>query len=115
VWLVGFEAAWLITLVALGRQGRLIEHPLLIGLLVVGSLAVWYARRRGLSVNLPLAAAASVVWLVWLGTGFHFNEHTTVGLNVTDEVLNETAKTLWALAYFVPLLRKPRWLRTAPA
>jgi len=32
------------------------------------------------------------------------NEHGLVGLDPTAEALNELAKTLWALAYLVPLL-----------
>lgn len=51
---------------------------------------------------------SSLVWAVWIATGFHVNGHTMTGLDPSAEALNEGAKTLWALAYLVPLMRSSR-------
>lgn len=118
VWLAGFEAAWQATVYLTYRYAG----PSWAGIprsavtLLVGVAAVYIARRRGLKPNAMLMLAVAVVWLVWLATGFHSNNHTLVRLNVTGEALNEAAKTLWALAYFVPLLHRPRrMIRSWPA
>jgi hypothetical protein len=36
------------------------------------------------------------------------NFHTGTNFDATAEALNEVSKTLWALAYFLPLLRSAR-------
>jgi hypothetical protein len=53
----------------------------------------------------PLLLAAVAVFLVWCATGFHVNAHAKVGFDPSAEALNEAAKTLWALAYLLPLWR----------
>lgn len=112
VWLAGFEAAWQTTVyLTHGYAGPSWGFaPRSAVILAVGALAIYVAARRGVKTNPILMAAAAAVWIVWLATGFHSNNHTLVRIDVTSEVLNEAAKTLWALAYFVPLLKRPRKL-----
>ena len=60
-------------------------------------------------------AFALVVLVVWMAMGLHLNGHqhglfslhTRIPhLDVVAEILNVTAKTLWGLGYFLPLLRQ---------
>ncbi len=62
-------------------------------------------------------AASAVVLAIWMATGFHLNGHQhglfslhprVSDFDPTAEVLNESAKTLWALGYFLPLLRRKK-------
>src|SRR5262249_25874916 len=59
--------------------------------------------------------ASGVVLVIWMALGLHLNGHqhglfslhTRISdFDVTAEILNEAAKTLWALGYFLPLLRR---------
>jgi hypothetical protein len=102
VWLLGFEAAFDISRFAVGKAGPFATWalPLIVGLFTLG----WATWHRMLP-SLPCALATAAVWLVWLAVGFPANQHTTVNFNWTAEVLNVSAKTLWALAYLLPLLR----------
>jgi|SRR5579862_533699 len=61
----------------------------------------------GIRPSWPLMLASGVCWAIWLATGFHINGHTMVDFSPTAEALNEAAKTLWAFAYLVPLIRMP--------
>lgn len=101
-WLFGFEAAFQATALTLG-------HPLPVGLdgpiffVVVGSGVVIWLSRRGVRPSAPIMALVVFVWVAWLAAGFPVNGHTTVGLNVPAEILNEAAKSLCALAYLWPV------------
>jgi hypothetical protein len=105
-WLLGFEAAFQATALVVG-------HPFPLGrsesvfFLVLGTIVVVWTRRRGTRVYWPPLVAAGVLWVIWVATGFHTNFHTThpAAFDPFAEVLNEVAKTLWAIAYLVPLLR----------
>ncbi len=110
-WMVGFELAWQGTNVALGVHGPWWATYRSAALFAVGVPFVVATWRRGVRPNSWLMAAVAVVWAVWVGTGFHSNLHTLSGLDVRAEVLNETAKTLWAFACFWPLLRLGQWRR----
>ena len=58
--------------------------------------------------DLWLMALVAVVCVAWVATGFHVDSHGMVGFEPSAEALNEAAKTLWALAYLVPLCRLRR-------
>ena len=46
--------------------------------------------------------AVAVVWIIWVAMGLPVSRATA--FSPTAEALNELAKTLWAVAYLVPLL-----------
>jgi hypothetical protein len=104
VWLFGFEVALNVTVLALGRPATL-DAMHFIGYLVVCFAGIaWLAHRRVRPIW-PLLAAAVAVWIAWVATGFHVNAHKMVGFNALAEAWNEGAKTLWALAFILPLMR----------
>ena len=114
-WLVGFEVAFQATETAEGiaRSGF---HPsawwvpvVVFGAYACGIAFVWWVARRGIRPSIPILGAVAVLWVVWIATGFHVNtSHTMGGFDPAAEAINEGAKTLWALAYLVPLLRAPK-------
>lgn len=102
-WLGGFEVVY--------QVASVVAHPLpgwkwgpflLMG---IGSILVVVATVRGVRPSLPLMMLTGVAWAVWLASGFHVNGHTATGFSGSAEAMNEIAKTLWGLAYLVPLLR----------
>src|SRR5579871_3642206 len=103
-WLAGFEAAYEASSVLAG-------HPLPdlrsgpFALIAAGGVVVLAAGRRGVRPSGPVMVLVAAVWLVWVVTGFHVNGHDTAGLDPAAEALNEVAKTLWAIAYLLPLWR----------
>lgn len=103
-WLAGFEAAYQASTLATGNglpaAGWTAPALILFGVIVAGE--TW---RRGVRPSVTFMVATAAVWVAWLAIGYPANEPTLVGLNVPAEVLNEAAKTLWAVAYLVPLLR----------
>ena len=115
VWLVGFETVFELTsTIELLVHSPI--HPDAWWALVVdfaayalGGAFVYVAARRGILPSPILMAAAAVIWAAWVATGFHRNLHTMTGFDPTAEALNEGVKTIWALAYFLPL-----WLVTRP-
>lgn len=78
--------------------------PVVFGVFLLGIGSVVYAGRHGARPAFPLLAAALAVWVIWIAIGFHVNGHTMTGLDPAAEALNEGAKTLWALAYLLPLM-----------
>lgn len=102
-WLAGFEAAYQASTLATG-SGLPAAGWTAPALIVFGVAVTWEAWRRGVRPDLRVMAMTAAVWAAWLATGFHANEPTFVDFNVTAEVLNEAAKTLWAVAYLIPLL-----------
>lgn len=114
IWMIGFEAAWQVTLyVVRGYPGPLWGGiiPRVVVMVAVGVPTVLFAARRGLRPNRMLMVLVGGVWIVWIATGFHSNIHSLVRINATGEVMNETAKTLWAFAYYWPLLHRSRGTR----
>jgi hypothetical protein len=104
VWLFGFEAALNVTMVALGRPATLDEFHFVGYLVVSVSGGVWLGHRRA-GPEWRLLPGVAAVWIAWVATGFHVNGHSMVGFNALAEAWNEGAKTLWALAYALPLVR----------
>jgi hypothetical protein len=98
-WIGGFEAAYQVTAIVMRDDSRSAPY-----LTVLGVLFVWFARKRAARPQFATFAAVGVVWAVWISFGFHANLYQPPGpFSLRDEVLNETAKTLWALAYLLPL------------
>jgi hypothetical protein len=98
-WLWGFEAAYQITCITTGNGSPASSAPILIA---AGIISVVVACFCGVYPSWPIVVVVAVVWIVWVAMGLpaslpsHFN--------ATAEVLNELAKTLWAVAYLIPLL-----------
>jgi hypothetical protein len=101
VWMTGFEAFYdMSSLVANPSHWRLNVFFLVCSLFTV----LWF-RNAVPKPDLRLMALVAVVWVVWFATGFHVNSHGMAGFEPSAEALNEGAKTLWALAYLIPLYR----------
>ena len=104
-WLFSFEVAFQVTSLAFGHH---VEFLLLgLGLVLVPP----WLTRRGAKPSLSLLAVALVLFAAWIAAGFHVNvnAHGMMGFDPAAEALNEATKTLWAVAYLVPLLRSPGW------
>jgi hypothetical protein len=97
-WLLGFEVAWQIARFWPPHSWSLLIFAAFIGVVVL-------LQRKAVRPSLPLLALALAVMAVWLATGFHINNRTDLAhFNSFGEACNEGAKTLWGLAYLVPLL-----------
>ena len=113
LWVATFEAAFQIASLIMDRLPLGLVTPIVFLTLAVVTL---FSTRGKVMPDWRYLAAALVVLAVWMATGFHLNGHqhglfslhTRIpDFDVTAEVLNESAKTLWALGYFLPLLRRP--------
>jgi hypothetical protein len=114
LWVTTFEAAFQIASLVMDNLPLGLFPPVFFLILAVVTLGVTRVQVRP---DWRYLAAALVVLAVWMATGFHLNGHQR-GLfslhtripdfDATAEVMNETAKTLWALGYFLPLLRGRR-------
>ena len=117
-WLLGFEAAFQIASLALGRLPVGPEGP--VSVVVVGAIALPWLTRRGARPSWRLLAPALVLLGVWAVLGLPQNDaqagmfslHPHIAhFDVAGEILNEVTKTLWALAYFLRVMRS----RSTPA
>lgn len=113
LWLTTFEAAFQIASLVMDRLPLGVFSPLFFLSLAVVSL---FFTRAQVRPDWRYLAAALLVIAVWMATGFHLNGHqhgmfslhTRIpDFDATAEVMNEVAKTLWALGYFLPLVRRP--------
>ena len=106
-WLTGFEAAFQATALIIG-------HPLPFGIdgpifyVVLGAITVPFSLRFWTRPSLRLMLGVAAIWVIWLATGFHVNLHHMHGFSPFAEALNESAKTLWAVAYLWPLWQQRR-------
>lgn len=77
-------------------------------------LAFAAAWASGCRLDWRALAAAVILLIAWIATGFHANIYGSQHFSALDEALNEAAKTAWGLAYLLPLLgaehfkRRPR-------
>lgn len=108
-WMVGFEVAWQATLTSriIDRGGF---HPhawwqpvFVFGAYALGVTFVVFAALRGVKPSLPLMAVVAGLWAFWVATGFVSNSHTMIHFDAGAEAVNESIKTLWAVAYLVVL------------
>jgi hypothetical protein len=104
VWLVVFEMAF--DLSALGMDGY--ESDRVLPSVMGAFTLAWVIRTRAIRVEPRLAAATVLLYVFWLAIGFPWNPHSGIGFSWKVEVLNETVKTLGALACLVPLTLLPR-------
>jgi hypothetical protein len=112
-WLTGFEACFEIGHLAVGAASIGRGGVGLFPIIVCTASVVWLTR-HGIRPEWRLLAAAVAILAVWTAFGLRANGHqqgifslTTSlrGFDPWDEALNEASKTLWALAYLVPLVR----------
>jgi len=89
--------------------------------IVVGIPLVAWIVHQGIRPDPWVSAAALIVFVVWVASGFHVNGHTLTGFSPAAEAFNEGGKTLWAAAWLLPVLpgwrrsaiRRPRWSGSA--
>ena len=112
LWVTTFEAAFQIASLIMDRLPLGYVTPIIF--LSVAAVTLCITRRRVIP-DWRYLAASLVVLGIWMATGLHLNGHQhglfslharIPDFDATAEVLNETAKTLWALGYFLPLLRR---------
>jgi len=119
-WFFGFETAWQSTnaITYLAGHGMVAAD---LGWISAGVGWTLAAHLAGVRVNWPFVLLTAALWVVWLLQGFHAN-YPHRPFDPLVEVINESAKTAWGLAYLVPLLpvdlalslRPPRF-RFSPA
>jgi hypothetical protein len=110
IWLITFEAVYDITQIAMGRYRPDEYLPIVLGVFTFA----WFSR-QGFLPDARFAFAAALVWMIWVVTGFHVNVYTMVDVNPSAEVLNEVAKSIWGLAYLMPLLSSDSMTRGGDA
>ena len=106
-WMAGFEIAYQSAVVVTGHHAP-DHHPgAWVSLWIIaasGVILVW-TRRLGVRADRTWLLVAAAFFLGWIVSGFHVNGHNAVGFQPFAEAMNEAAKTAWAVAYFVPLVR----------
>src|ERR1051326_6536503 len=103
-WLASFESAYQIASMILKTPPPIpLIGPVSISLLVGAPAVALLMTAMGARANPLLLGLALLTFGVWIATGFHVNTGTVV-VSPTGEALNDAAKTLWALAYLLPLL-----------
>lgn len=112
LWVTTFEAAFQIASLIMGRLPLGLVTPVFFLVLAVVTLAL---TRGKVKPDWRYLVGSLIVLAVWMATGFHLNGHqhglfslhTRIpDFQTTAEILNVTAKTLWGLGYFLPLLRR---------
>lgn len=102
-WLASFECAYQIAAMILKTPSPIpLVGPVSISLLVGAPAVALLMTAMGARPNLLLLGLALLVFAVWIATGFHVNTDEVV-VSPTGEALNDASKTLWALAYLLPL------------
>jgi hypothetical protein len=103
-WFFGFEGAYQATALVTGNGLPALGSAAPI-LVVLGAVTVAIASRARILPSWRVMAVVAAVWIAWVAMGFPANAATLVRFNPLAEVLNEAAKTLWAIAYLWPLVR----------
>jgi hypothetical protein len=107
-WLASFETAYQIAAMILRTPSPVpLVGPVSISLLVGAPAVALLMTAMGARANRFVLGLALLAFVVWIATGFHVNTDTVI-VSPTGEALNDTAKTLWALAYLLPLLHARR-------
>lgn len=107
-WLASFECAYQIAAMILRTPSPIpLVGPVSISLLVGAPAVALLMTAMGARANLLMLGLALLVFGVWIATGFHVNADDVV-VSPTGEALNDGAKTLWALAFLLPLWRGRR-------
>jgi hypothetical protein len=111
-WLVSFEALFQIASICVGVLPLGLFPPVFF--LTLAALTLPWLNLQGVRPDWRILCVAVVALVVWTAIGlpinghrhglFSFHEQSLAGFDPTAEVLNELAKTLWAVAFFVPLL-----------
>ena len=111
LWLVTFEAVFQIASLIMGKLPLGLFSPVFF--LILAAVTLWLTRGT-VRPDWRYLVAALVLVAVWMATGLHLNGHqhgmfslhTRIpDFDVSAELLNDVAKTLWALGYFLPLLQ----------
>jgi hypothetical protein len=109
-WLAGFEAVFQVASLIVGKLPLGLFSPIFF--IALGTVVLTFAYRSGIHADWRFLAPALALVAVWLATGFHLNGHQHGMFSLhprishfdpAAEFLNDAAKTLWALAYLVPL------------
>jgi hypothetical protein len=109
-WLAGFEAVFQVASLMVGKLPLGLFSPIFF--IVLGTVVLAFAHRSGIRADWRFLAPALVLVAVWVATGFHLNGHQHGMFSLhprishfdpVAEFLNDAAKTLWALAYLLPL------------
>lgn len=112
LWVTTFEAVFQIASLIMDRLPLGLFPPIVF--LSVAAVTLPLVGRK-VKPDWRFLAAALLVIAVWMATGFHLNGHqhglfslhTRIPhVDVAAEFFNVAAKTLWALAYFMPLLHR---------
>lgn len=112
-WLAGFEAAYQLAAMLIHTPHPVpVVGPVSISLLVGMPTIAAAMTMLGARPHPLLLAGASLVFAAWIVAGFHVNTDIH-SIDAAGEVFNETAKTLWAAAYLMPLLLYRRGLEKA--
>jgi len=98
-WLWGFEFTFQLASIAAGHHE--VTPTQRLGYILLAPPIVLFAS-NWVRPDPRIFAAALITFGIWLSTGFHVNT-TLIHFNVLGEVLNELSKTLWAVAYLIPL------------
>jgi len=102
-WMTSWEAVFQTASIGFDRLPVGIDGPIFYIVLAVATVPVLV--RYNIRPDWRVMGLAVAVFVVWVATGFHVNGHTMAGFDPAAEVLNEAAKTLWAVAFLLPLLR----------
>lgn len=103
-WLAGFEAAYQAAAMVMHTPSPVPWIGSVSISLVIGAPTVTLAMTLlGARAQPVLLVAALGVFVAWLAAGFTVSGPGSA-FDATGELLNELSKSLWAVAYFVPLL-----------
>jgi hypothetical protein len=112
LWVTTFEAAFQIASLIMNKLPLGFFTPIFF--LVLAAVTLYFTKGKP-RPDWRYLVASLVVLVVWMAMGLHLNGHkhglfslhTRIpDFDVTAEILNVTAKTLWGLGYLLPLLRR---------
>jgi hypothetical protein len=93
-----FEILWYYSAAAFrGWDLRVFEFVALFGWVLLGLREV--IRKRPPKISVLLYVVFAVLWVMWLATGFSFNDLGNPSFSVSSEILNEVSKTALFFAF----------------